>query len=410
MESLRLLIVIVCLLLIGITQGMNQNNPNGDSHTKQETQEDLDNQLAIKIREYNPNSELQTDRIEEIRKLIKQGANVNEGLIEAIKEIKPDIVELLIKAGANINLPDKTGKMPLHWAISSPSITKILISHGALVNYKNQYDWPTPLKLAVINSNDISMETAIALLHAGADPNATDIVFLDAEDPNSTNSNPEKVRIVYTLLDIVLLSIQFDEIKYKPAIYENFLKKFRLLILYGGRASEKADAPLFLEMLNEELPQPLIQAIALRARGKVEKLLKENPPKTEKDIVRDNDGISAIVYAAGQGNEQILSLLLSYPAYQYDTQGLEQAIEIVASRLRGLLPGTPEYKKYKTIFDYLKKQLGTTWQALINELSGYTSQEGEVHAGVLPLPPEINEYILKLTTPGAYGHIFPHGT
>ncbi|HVW99662.1 MAG TPA: ankyrin repeat domain-containing protein [Candidatus Babeliaceae bacterium] len=151
------------------------------------------------------------------------------------------------------------------------------------------------------------------------------------------------------------------------------------------------------------MPQPLLQAIALGDIDKVKELIAQG------QVVTDDDGISALVYAAGQGNEQILSLLLSYPAYQYDTQGLEQAIEIVASRLRGLLPETPEYKRYKDIFNYLKKELGTTWNILINQLSGYTSEEGKVHAGALPLPPELNEYILKLTTPGAYAHIFPHG-
>ncbi|HVX00650.1 MAG TPA: hypothetical protein VHA52_09500, partial [Candidatus Babeliaceae bacterium] len=106
------------------------------------------------------------------------------------------------------------------------------------------------------------------------------------------------------------------------------------------------------------------------------------------------------------GNGKIISLLLRYPAYQQDIQGIEEAIEIVASRLRGLKPGTPEFKKYKAIFEGLTREHK---EILLKILAGAGRTNEEELAPIQNLPPELQHYIVQLTTPQAYAAVFPHG-
>ena len=67
----------------------------------------------------------------------------NEGetaLIEAVESGKIDIVKLLIKKGAKINLQDDEGETALHEAIEEGNIeiAKFLIKSGARTNIKNK--------------------------------------------------------------------------------------------------------------------------------------------------------------------------------------------------------------------------------------------------------------------------------
>lgn len=88
--------------------------------------------------------------------LIKHGAQINksEALHCAINFAfgynNEDVIELLIKRGANINLKDKHfGNTPLHYAamLHDTVAATILIQHGAFVNIQNK-DGKTPLDLA----------------------------------------------------------------------------------------------------------------------------------------------------------------------------------------------------------------------------------------------------------------------
>lgn len=95
--------------------------------------------------------------------LIKAGANVNAqdstgkkaALHVGAKYKKPNIITTLLKAGANLNVQDEEGLTPLHYAVrgaySETESLKILLEAGANPNIKNKVG-ETPLAYAYENS------------------------------------------------------------------------------------------------------------------------------------------------------------------------------------------------------------------------------------------------------------------
>ncbi len=68
--------------------------------------------------------------------------NLNEKLLEAVKSNEIEEVKKLIKEGADVNVVDKYGKTALHkasyWGYSK--IVKMLIEKGADVNMVDEYE------------------------------------------------------------------------------------------------------------------------------------------------------------------------------------------------------------------------------------------------------------------------------
>jgi cytohesin len=82
-----------------------------------------------------------------------------------------EVVELLLKAGVEVDIQDKDGDSPLHWAADGhPDVVEFLLSHGADPNSRDQ-DGETPLHEAAGGGLQKVVEI---LLDKGADPNAKD--------------------------------------------------------------------------------------------------------------------------------------------------------------------------------------------------------------------------------------------
>jgi len=104
------------------------------------------------------------------------GANVNANysgwtpLHEAAYWGRTEIAKLLLSHGADVNAKDNFGWTPLHKAAEEgkTEITKVLLSHGADVNARDWKGW-TPLHWAAKHGNT---EVAKILLSHGANPNA----------------------------------------------------------------------------------------------------------------------------------------------------------------------------------------------------------------------------------------------
>jgi len=82
----------------------------------------------------------------------------------------PEVISILLNAGADANAGDKNGNIPLMWAAgnnSSPEAVSMLLEAGADVNAKNK-GGNTPLLFAINNSNP---EVISLLLEAGAEVN-----------------------------------------------------------------------------------------------------------------------------------------------------------------------------------------------------------------------------------------------
>ncbi|HVW99032.1 MAG TPA: ankyrin repeat domain-containing protein, partial [Candidatus Babeliaceae bacterium] len=203
---------------------------------------------------------------------------------------------------------------------------------------------------------------------------------------------------------------------------------FRLLLLYGApleiykiypnmqrRAQDEADNEKIRKNLSIMLQQPLLQAIVLGDIDQVKALLYSG--YSQGHVVTDDDGVSALVYAAAQGHEKILSLLFMLPSYQDDFAGLEQAIEII----KHIIPAVqkayekdskaysknvpPPYKEFlKNKMSLTETQLKTfehIRNGLIKQLKKFHAQQaeslqhwtGNTPVGIQSLPTELAEHI-----------------
>jgi ankyrin repeat protein len=245
----------------------------------------------------------------------------------------------LVKRGADLN-PTNFDENPLVIALSLGSsprlpLIRLLLELGSNVNIVSNSPNKRPLIFSLMRFYDDLEElySLYELLHAGANINATDV-----------NGN--------TYIDHL--------IKMKLFSFENAEAALRLALLYGGITKNTRDTGVLYRHIqsilggSEEWPAYLLKAVINRDIDFVKELLAHGYGQ---QVTRDSYGTSALAYAAGQGNEAILSLLFKHEAYQYDTVGIEEAIDIVASRLRGLDPKSQEYKTYQYILKGLGDQL-----------------------------------------------------
>ena len=89
-------------------------------------------------------------------------------LVDAVKQADTASVEALLLQQVDVNAPEPDGTTALHWAAhgDDPEILHLLIQAGANVNASNDYG-VTPLFLACTNGNAAIIGR---LLKAGADP------------------------------------------------------------------------------------------------------------------------------------------------------------------------------------------------------------------------------------------------
>jgi ankyrin repeat protein len=195
-----------------------------------------------------------------------------------------------------------------------------LLKQGADPNYYLEHQLQYLLTLLVENPRgdteikDNAGQKAVALLLYGADPNIQDFLLRTFVD-----------KLVQLLSDS----------RYQR---DDTIKIFRNAILFGGKPYMVKG--IFKRALDEALalafPQKLLKAIALQDIKHVKQILANTPVP-----IVDSDGISALAYAAGQGNLEMVNLFLLHPAYKYDVASIELALEIIEGRLRGLQPTAP---------------------------------------------------------------------
>lgn len=98
--------------------------------------------------------------------------DLSEKLRAAVNNNDIDGCFSLLRRGADPNLGDSKGRMPLHFATTknNPQLLQVLLQHGADPNMRDA-NGNTPLHLAACTSNT---KMITLLLNAGCDPNARD--------------------------------------------------------------------------------------------------------------------------------------------------------------------------------------------------------------------------------------------
>ena len=101
-------------------------------------------------------------------------------LINAVIYERDIIVEFLLNQGTNVNITDKNGFSPLHFAVQSGNlgITNILLKFDPNVNIKNAFG-NSPIMMATLN---FPLEGFEALLKNGADPHQKNNYGVSAKD------------------------------------------------------------------------------------------------------------------------------------------------------------------------------------------------------------------------------------
>jgi ankyrin repeat protein len=307
-------------------------------------QEQLDSALLIAVKELNLNA---------IEKLIQEGANVNTHVhgyyplhFAAIKDsgtedeqsVRATIVQTLLDAGADVTVENQFGSTPLHNAALSNNVPviKLLIKAGAHINASTE-EGETPLSLAARNGDPIAVWL---LLKAGANVN----------ERNSQNFTP---------LDHVKDSgnepFEHLAFSYKSSFSPEI---FRLLMRYGAR-------PDFCNSKQKELFYRAFSEIILKT-GKekltdLQEIITADINTIEalaslvflRDVIKDPNGVSALVYVAAQGQLDKLKLLLTQKAYQRDYDSLDHALYQVASILANNSLTQEEKLNYRDILNLL---------------------------------------------------------
>ncbi len=108
---------------------------------------------------------------ENVKLLLEYGAEPSAGLSEAVTFGYPDIVRILIAAGANAKMTEDTGVNLLHWAAiaNRPEVIPALVQAGVLINATDEFNYTPLMYAATIDFGDA--KAVQALLKAGADPN-----------------------------------------------------------------------------------------------------------------------------------------------------------------------------------------------------------------------------------------------
>ena len=117
-----------------------------------------------------------------VRRLVEAGVDVDakaaggESILNnAVIRAGPEIVQVLVDGGANVNAEDNLGRSVLYEAAEfdpDPEVVRVLVDAGADVNFK--YEYGDPILFEAATGFDPNPEIVRILVDAGADVNARD--------------------------------------------------------------------------------------------------------------------------------------------------------------------------------------------------------------------------------------------
>lgn len=160
-------------------------------------------------------------------------------LINAIKYLRVNVVDLLIRSSCNVNLSDDTihRNTPLHYACfyskyqEGKDIIKILIRAGSKVTIKNT-DGDLPLHYAIIQSSDIHIINLLTKnLYQNDINNVGNSTLLTA---CKYNKNPDIIMALLNITPLINCINKYNETALHYACYHNNLKVVKILLDFGA--------------------------------------------------------------------------------------------------------------------------------------------------------------------------------
>ncbi len=249
-----------------------------------------------------------TGNVEVVKQWIDLGVNVDRGISYAIGFGHLDILELLIRAGADVNGKDEEGMTPLMTAIDrgQKRIVEFLLAEGADVNLKEDMMGGTPLMAAAFQGKK---EMVALLIAKGAKVNARSGGGSVPDDENR------------------LLGYAWGDAALHAAITKDSMEIVELLIANGAdvnltvrKGRGRGMTPMDLAIKHEH---PEIESI-LREHGGKNLKMESNAEKIESALkhIQEGNGLtgewegygSILHWASAKGHGEVVELLVEKKA------------------------------------------------------------------------------------------------
>jgi len=274
-------------------------------------------------------------------------------LADAAKRGDRSTVRALVRRNpAAVKAPEADGTTPLHWAVVSGdgAIVDLLLKAGADVNARNRYGI-TPLALAAQNGD---LEVMKRLVEAGGDVNATrtagDSILMTA----ARTGNADAVRLLVRHgADVNAHESTMGESALAWAAAENHAAVVAALAESGADLNGRSDALAFpefqwqgLSMVKARLPRggwtPLMHAARQGALEGVRALVDHGANLN----LRDPDGMTALVAAIINAHYDVAALLLDRGADPNigDATGMAPLYALIDMRTLANMQGRPAPK------------------------------------------------------------------
>lgn len=201
-------------------------------------------------------------------------------------------VESLLQRGANVNDAQGDGMTALHWAAMKDDVklARRLIRAGAIVNAATRLDAYTPLLIAATNGH---AELIDVLLQAGADPKSatangtTGLMFAAASG---------SVEAVKLLLDRGTDPRAKEHGRGETALmFAAAFNRPAVVTVLMQRGADPSAATTVVDLSKIDAPRPVLNA---------------DRQDTSRELVGTHGGMTALLFAARQGNVEAVEALL----------------------------------------------------------------------------------------------------
>ena len=279
-----------------------------------------------------------------VQLLIKYGANINQTnqngmtpLMLAVSNGNEEAIKLLLDNGANIHQTNQNGMTALMMALSHGNINiiklffdhgkSINLEHGKSINLENAYG-ETPLMLAVSNGNE---EAIPLLLDNGADINQLNQNGMTPLMLAVSNGKKKAMEMLLERGADINQPNQNGETPLMLAVSNDNEEAIKLLLDKGANINQPNQigwTPLMLAVVNDKeeamkllldngadinqlnntgMTALMIATFLSNENKKATKLLLDKKPSIDQ---ANNIGMTALMMAASHGNEEAIKLLL----------------------------------------------------------------------------------------------------